>query len=675
MALTKLSLESDITKIPGIGATLSAKLKTLEINTIRDLLYVFPFRYEDLSNEKKIAEVQIGDTVSLTASIWQIGKFKTARGKTIIKAVINDGSNSLDVVWFNQDYLLKVLRQNQIFNFSGKIGFFGYKKVLLNPSFETLKHGQNLIHTKGIVPIYLQKAGLTKKFLRSKIYEILFKFGLEFPDPIPQKILNQENLFSLKKALEKIHFPKNESEAIAARKRFAFEKLLFLHLRNLLKKPAKAQIFAPVLKLNKREFDSYQKSLPFTLTSSQVKAVEEILADLQKGLPMNRLLQGEVGSGKTVVASFAINACLSSGFKAVFMAPTEILAKQHFDTLKKFFNGKYPIGLATSATKKGLKDFQLLVGTHAVLEKNIEIENLGLVIVDEQQRFGVLQRLRLRRKGESPHFLTMSATPIPRTLALTFFGDLEISRLSELPNNRKKIKTYLVPTNKRNDAYNFLRQQIAKGNQVYLICPFIEPSESLETVKSAKTEFEFLKTKVFSKEKLGLLHGRLNSKEKDQILENFRSKKIDLLVSTPVVEVGIDVPNATVIVIEAAERFGLSTLHQLRGRVGRGGKQSYCLIFSEKDDPKTLARLKVLERSSDGFEIAEEDLRLRGAGDIYGSLQHGNFFFKLTEAINLELIQETKEAAEKIIRQNFFNSQLKKLLKSKENFINASFLD
>lgn len=652
----KLTLDSKISSIEGIGSILANKLRSIEIDSIGDLFYYFPFRYDDLTNIKKIIDIEIGEQVSIQASLWQISKFRTPRGKTIIKATINDTSGSLEVIWFNQDYLLSVLKPNQIINFSGKVGLFGKKLTLVNPSYEIHKPDQTPIHTQGLVPIYSESRGLSKKFLRSKIYQLLFQTELDLQDPLPIEIIEKENLLSSRIAFEKIHFPKNLAEAIDARRRFAFEELLILHLANEKNKLKQAQLYAQSLKSQVLNLEAFRKSLPFQLTNSQERAISEILGDIAEKKPMNRLLQGEVGSGKTVVSSFAIKVCLDNGLQAAFMAPTEILAKQHYQTLLNFLGKNYKIGLATGSKKINLDSSQLIVGTQALLNKGLNFSKLALVVIDEQQRFGVSQRLILREKGSSPHFLTMTATPIPRTLALTIFGDLDISRLEELPSERKRIKTYLVAKNKRNDAYNFIKKQIKVGDQAFLICPFIEPSESLDTVKAVTQEFDFLQSNVFKTEKLGLLHGKLPPKQKEAILTEFRGGKIDLLVSTPVVEVGIDIPNATIIVIEAAERFGISSLHQLRGRVGRGSKQSFCLIFTDKEDPKTLERLSLLQKSNDGFFLAEADLKMRGAGDIYGTIQSGHFKLKLSDAINLDLISETRAVAKELIQTGLSTS-------------------
>jgi ATP-dependent DNA helicase RecG len=398
------------------------------------------------------------------------------------------------------------------------------------------------------------------------------------------------------------------------------------------------------------KIENFIIKLPFKLTNAQKRVIEEIFDDLAKSKPMNRLLEGDVGSGKTVVSAIAMYLSYLNGFQSVLMAPTEILAQQHYKTILQLLTPlKIKIGFATGNEKKKIDDFDVMVGTHAVLEKGISFEKLGLVVIDEQQRFGVEQRALIRGKGKNPHLLTMTATPIPRTIALTLYGDLDLSILDEMPVGRKQIKTWLVPPEKRNNAYSWIEKQIVDTkSQVFIVCPFIEESETMQTVKAASKEFENLKNNVFKNLKLGLLHGKMKAKEKEGVLEKFRTGKIDILVATPVVEVGIDIPNATIIVIEASERFGLAQLHQLRGRVGRGDKQSYCLLFTESLNPQTLERLKAMEKHNFGAELAELDLKLRGPGEIYGTMQHGRKMLKIASFSDFDLIQKVKREAEKI---------------------------
>jgi ATP-dependent DNA helicase RecG len=392
------------------------------------------------------------------------------------------------------------------------------------------------------------------------------------------------------------------------------------------------------------------KNLPFTLTTAQEKSLTHIFDDVKKQQPMNRLVEGDVGSGKTIVAAISMYLAFLNGYQSVLMAPTEILAQQHFATISKFLEPfGVKIALQTGSKKNKEETFDILVGTHAVLSNKINFDKLGLVVIDEQQRFGVQQRSVIRAKGKNPHFLTMTATPIPRTIALTMYGDLDLSVLDELPKGRKLIKTWLVPQEKRTSAYQWIEKQIKEtDSQAFIICPFIEESESMTTIKAATKEFEYLTKNVFPNLKLGLLHGKMKAKEKDIVLEQFRNKAFDILIATPVVEVGIDIPNATIIVIEAAERFGLSQLHQLRGRVGRGDKQSYCLLFTESKNPQTIERLKAMEKMHIGSQLAEFDLQLRGAGDMYGTAQHGQTFFKIASFADVDLIEKANQEAEKI---------------------------
>lgn len=667
-----ISLELPVAKLSGVGPTMAARLEKLDIFTIRDLLYYFPFRYEDLSNVKTVSELELGEVASVKAKVWQITKFRTRTGKTIIKAILNDGSSSIDAIWFNQDYLLTVLKPNLDFIFSGKVGVFSHKKTLQNPKYEIQKNDQP-IHTSRLVPIYSETSGVSSKWLRARIFSIFKLAELKIEELLPPSVIQEQNLVTRLDALKNIHFPNNFQEIEKARERFIFEELFILQLRNQLAKSREAGIpKRKTLQIPTQELEIYEASLPFQLTNSQKKAVKEILTDLQSGKPMNRLLQGEVGSGKTIVGSFAILTTFLNGFQSALMAPTEILAQQHYQTLNKFLGKRIKIGLVTSSNKYKGEDFDVLVGTHALLNKDLPFENLDLIVVDEQQRFGVAQRSFLRTKGIAPNFLTMTATPIPRTLALTVYGELEISVIEELPSKRKSIKTYFVPRIKRESAYNFISKEINKGGQAFILCPLIDQSETLTSVKAATSEFATLQKEVFKEFKLGLLHGKLKSKEKEKIIEDFRKGRIQILVTTPVVEVGIDIPTASVIAIEAAERFGLSSLHQLRGRVGRGERQSYCLLFTEKNDEKTLSRLKLMEKSNNGLELAELDLKLRGPGDIFGNLQHGQIDLKLAEQASLELIVNTKKEAEKL-SMNQLTPELLKLIEQQSAESNLGY--
>ncbi len=651
--MLQISLETRVSDLPLVGSVYTKRLENIGIFTVKDLLYYFPFRYEDLSAHKAIVDLNVGDKVTIQARILQITKFRTKTGKTIVKAIVNDGENSIDVTWFNQDYLLTVLKQNQLVNFSGKISLFSGKQVLSNPTYEIIKSNiVTPIHTDRLVPIYSETGGITNKWLRAKIHQIL-SVKPAVSEYLPGEISEKESFVDLEKALNQIHFPDNFEGYEQAKRRLAFDELLFLHLRNLkLASKSSSSSKSLALKTKPTFIGGFEKTLPFVLTASQKESVLAILNDLAQEKPMHRLLQGEVGSGKTVVSAFAIKMCVENGFQAAFLAPTEILARQHYKTLETFLGSSVSIKLVTGSSKPELNDFNVVVGTHALLNQVEHLNKLALVVIDEQQRFGVVQRSILQQRDPQPHLLTMTATPIPRTLALTLYGQMDISHLEELPSGRKLVKTYLVPKVKRSDSYEFIRKEIKDGGQVFVLCPLIEESESLLTVKSAKAEFERLHKDIFPDLKVDLLHGKMKSSEKQAVLEKFRDRQTDILVTTPVVEVGIDIPNASIMVIEAAERFGLASLHQLRGRVGRGNRQSYCLLFTENRSIRVQERLKLLEKYHNGLQLAEMDLERRGPGDIYGILQSGQLNLKLANTADLELIIKSKDWAEKLSKES-----------------------
>ena len=562
------------------------------------------------------------------------------------------------------------LKKGDAVSLAGKVDWFKNRVMLQSPQYEVIYKNGETIHTGRLVPIYNETRGISSKWLRRQISKIL-KEQIQFMNEyIPTSILKKNELIAFAQAIEQIHFPKSLEDAGKSRLRLAFDELFTLQLASLTRRAEwKNKFVGNQFSISKydKDVENFLKKLPFELTNAQKKAVKEIFEDLESKKPMNRLLEGDVGSGKTVVGSIAMFLAFLNGYQSVFMAPTEILAQQHFETISKLLK---PFGVTTSLktgsikykvesikyekekihnTKYIIQNTDILIGTHAVLSKKINFKNLGLVVIDEQQRFGVEQRGVIRRKGKNPHLLTMTATPIPRTIALTLYGDLDLSFLSEMPRGRKIVKTWLVPKEKREDAYKWITKQIAGSiGQVFVICPFIEESETLTTVKAAIKEFERLKKEVFPNLKLGLLHGKLKSKEKDKILSDFKTGKLDILVATPVVEVGIDIPNATIMVIEAADRFGLSQLHQLRGRVGRGDKQSYCLLFTQSQNQMTVQRLKSMEEIYVGAQLAELDLKLRGPGELYGTAQHGVPSLKIASFSDFSLIEKTRKEAELI---------------------------
>ncbi|MEX2007550.1 MAG: ATP-dependent DNA helicase RecG [Candidatus Levyibacteriota bacterium] len=660
----------------------AGRLEKLGIKTPWDFLLHVPSRYEDFSLISKISEIQSGETVTINGTVLEIKNQYTRRWKNLQKAKIKDGSGEMNVLWFNQPYLAKSIKAGDKIALSGKVTSDKNGLAMIAPDYELLTEAEP-IHTGRLVPIYPETRGVSSRWIRRQVRKFLDALPADLKDYLPSEIISQENLPDLKNALLQIHFPKNLESAQRARERLSFDELFLLQLRSKTKREEwKERIKGIPFEIKKfdKELASFYKSLPFDLTNSQKKAIEEILKDLQQEKPMNRLLQGDVGSGKTVVGAVAMYIAFLNDYKSVLMTPTEILAIQHFNTISNLLS---PFGvnieLATSSmhhvssskSKKGkihntkytLHDADVVIGTHSVLFKKIEPEKLGLVIIDEQQRFGVEQRSIIRLKGNNPHFLTMTATPIPRTVALTIYGDLDVSYLADMPHGRKIVKTWLTPEIKREGAYSWIEKEIEKHKtQAFIICPFIEESETMQTIKAAKVEFERLKNEIFKNLKLEVLHGKMKGKEKEKIMHDFKNKKFDILVATPLVEVGIDIPNATIIVIEGAERFGLAQLHQLRGRVGRSDMQSYCLLFTEAKTGNALTRLKGMEAIQNGAELAELDLKLRGPGDIYGTMQHGMPRLKVASFSDFSLIERASMEAEKILPKLSRYPQLEKEL-------------
>ncbi len=673
-----MSLQSPITQGSRSLKMFAGRLEKLGIFTYEDFLFHLPTRYEDYSIISKIGQVQAGETVTIQGKVIDIKNqyLKGRRIKTIQKAIVADETGKIELVWFNQPFLIKSLIEGSAVSVSGKIESSKKGLSISSPIYEIIYENQpNPIHTGRLIPVYPETKGVSSKWLRRQIHNTIDQYEGELDEYLPLDLIEQNNFLDLKTAIKEIHFPVSFDKAEKARIRLSFDELLLVQLAADKRRYAwkeKNTIKPFSVGEYKKELDELIASLPFQLTNSQTKAIGEILRDLAKNKPMNRLLQGDVGSGKTVVAAIAIYLSFLNGYQSVFMAPTEILANQHFETISKLLS---PLGIKVelaTGSNKSIKDkvlsikqnknvekklntlyfpldTDILVGTHAVLSEKVKFKKLGFVVIDEQQRFGVAQRGVIRGKGKNPHLLTMTATPIPRTVALTMYGDLDLSYLHDMPMGRKIIKTWLVPPEKRDPGYEWIKRQIKEtSSQVFIICPFIEESESMQTIKAAKGEFERLQNEVFQNFKLGLLHGRLKSKEKEEVLSKFRKGEFDILVATPVVEVGIDIPNATIIMIEAAERFGLAQLHQLRGRVGRGEKQSYCLLFTDSKQAQNSQRLKGMETLYSGAELAELDLKLRGPGNMYGTAQHGIPKLKAASFSDTDLIKRAKRVADRI---------------------------
>lgn len=628
--MSMIHLDTPVEELFLVGPIMGGKLKKLGITTIEDLLRHVPFRYEDFRIISKIDKLQEGEVATVHGTIDSIKNVYTRNRRTFQEAIVKDQTGTIKVMWFNQPFLLNALKVGSLVSLSGKTKRFGARLSIDSPVYELLKEESSdrvlaTIHTGRLVPVYPETYGVSSKWLRSRIKTALKLVGNQIIDFLPTEIIRRNDLFDEKHAIFQIHFPDSEDTEIKARKRLSFDELFLIQLASQLKKQTqKKEKVKKIFKVDKykKEVEKFIQSLPFTLTNAQKKAILEIQEDLKENTPMNRLLQGEVGSGKTVVATIAIYIAHLNGTESVLMAPTEILANQHYKTLSELL---LPMGIKVSlfTRKEKQETSTVIVGTHAVLQKSLKLKKVGLIIIDEQQRFGVSQRGVLGKKGKNPHLLTMTATPIPRTLALALYGELDVSYINELPKERKIVKTWVVPNEKRQSAYKWITEKLKETkSQAYIICPFIEESESMTTVKAAKSEYEKLKN-VFPSLSLGLLHGKLKTTERNQILEEFKSGKIDVLVATPIVEVGIDVPNATIMLIEAGDRFGLTQLHQLRGRVGRGAKQGYCLLFTENESTNSIERLKIMETNFIGANIAEKDLKRRGPGDMYGLKQHG----------------------------------------------------
>ncbi len=684
-----LKVYSPISEIPKIGPKYQKLLEKLEIFCIEDLLYHFPFRYQDYSIVKKIKELHEEDIVTVKATLGYVQNIYTKNRKRITKAKIIDNTGELDIVWFNQHYIKDSLEVGKSYNVSGKVGLFDKKLCFVSPEMEVtsndfsdlenqLNYKIENIHTGRLVPIYPETYGVSSKWIRGKV-KFLLNSQTDLEEFLPEEILNEKKFEDLNKSLEKVHFPNSLEESKDCKERFEFEEL-FIELLNVEKRKNEwsVKLKSKSFKNFDKEIDKLIKSLPFKLTASQKKSLEEITCDLKKNNPMNRLLEGDVGTGKTILAIISSYLCYLNGLKVLYMAPTEILANQHFETFQKILKDTYvKVQIETGAKKNLVKDdkWDILIGTHALLFIEEEYKDVGLIVIDEQHRFGVEQRGKIvnMSKGENtPHLLTMTATPIPRTLALTLYGDLSMSVLKDFPFEQRKVSTKVIPEKDREKAYQWIKD---RNEPTFIVCPLIDVSESLslENVKAAQEEYEILRNGVFKDMKVGLLHGRMKSKEKEEIINKFKNGEIRVLVSTPVIEVGIDVPDATIIVIESADRYGLASLHQLRGRVGRSEKEGFCFAFMSNNSRNSYKRLKYLEELNSGIDLAEVDLKMRGQGDIFGSMQHGFKKLKIADINNLEMLEDAKLNAQKYFpKLNRYPKLLDKLTQRKGRYITSN---
>ena len=665
------SLRTPLPQVSFVEKNYRKYLEKLGLATVRDFLYYFPSRYDDFSNIKKISELKVNETATIEGKIKSIQNIRTwKRRMTITEALAEDVGGSVRIVWFNQPFILRNIEKGRIYRFSGKLNLDGNGLYLSNPSYETAERTPT--NTGRLVPVYPETRGLTSKWLRWKISQLLKNYLPGIPEIVPNAILKRQNLMGIQDTIKELHFPNSLGKVKLAQKRIAFEEMFLIQLNALHARKDWEESKAVSIKFDERLIKKFVGSLSFKLTDAQRKSSFQILKNLENNFPMNRLLEGDVGSGKTVVAAIAALEAMMAGYQTAILAPTEVLARQHFETFGKVLKGfSQKIGLFTNSEsrtfwkKNTRKNFlgkikrgeiKILIGTHALIQKSVEFNKLALVIIDEQHRFGVNQRAYLQKqaarikdglKNTIPHLLSMTATPIPRTLALAFFGNLDISLLDEMPKGRKKIITEIISPENRKRVYDFIHSEIKSGRQAFFIFPLIEESEKIEG-KAATEEHKNLSEKIFPDLKVGLLHGRMKPKEKEGVMSDFKNKKLNILVSTSVIEVGVDVPNATIMVIEGSERFGLAQLHQFRGRVGRSKHQSYCFLFTDSNSKTTSQRLNALIESEDGFKLAEKDLEIRGPGQFLGTRQSGRPDSAMQYLGDIKLIQQARLEAQSV---------------------------
>lgn len=652
-------LRQPVTTLKGVGPKIGEQLAKLGAQTIGELLYIFPRRYDDYTLMKPINKLQYGEQVTIIGTIWETRARRTRTNQIIVESMINDGTGTVKASWFNQRWLVGQLKAGMQIVISGKVDQFLGRPVFNSPEWERLEIEP--LRTRRIVPVYPLTKGLASTKMREIMRTAVARWAPHVPDPLPETLRQRLKLKNLTEAIAETHFPESQKKLHHGRRRLIFDELFLLQLgMQAARHDWQSQPGIPI-PTDEAALVMFRNQLPYELTNAQKRVIKEIATDMADGTPMNRLLQGDVGAGKTVVAAAALLLAAKAGYQAAMMAPTEILAEQHGQGLSNLLT---PLGLrlalltgSTPAAEKeqiynalAAGEIDILIGTHALIQEGVTFKHLALAVIDEQHRFGVEQRKALRDKGSpreekrNPHLLTMSATPIPRSLALSLYGDLDLSILDEMPPGRQEIKTRWLTTRERERAYAFVRSQIEKGRQAYVIYPLVEESEKVEA-RAAVAEYERLQNEIFPELRVGLIHGRLKSAEKEAVMRAFYQGEIDILVSTSVIEVGVDVPNATVMLIEGANRFGLAQLHQFRGRVGRGEHQSYCLLIADTETAVAEQRLSALETTNDGFVLAEKDLEIRGPGEFFGRRQSGLPELKMASLLDMDMLELAQKEA------------------------------
>ncbi len=684
-----LEMSDDVTLMKGVWQKLLPRLHKLDVNTVGDLVQLFPSRHNDFTSVRTVSQLAPGDNQTAILTVWEARETMLGRQKST-QAVLSDDTGNIRATWFNMPWVARQLKHGVQVVLSGKVNVFRGNLVFEAPEYEILDDRDNLVHTGRLVPVYPSTQGLSQRVLRSLVKRALDATIDRVDEFLPPDLLHRTGLIGLANAMRQIHYPDDWDAEKAAKRRLAFDELFLLQMSVIRRRNDWREENRGIpISVDNGVIESFLGSLPFDLTGAQNRSLQEVLSDLRSDRAMSRLLQGDVGSGKTVVAAAAMLGVVKDGKQAALMAPTEILAEQHFLTICGLLSGagydptggyiqrldvegierKVVVALLLGAHRKRIRDdlrslmsagmIDIVIGTHALIQEGVDIPNLALAVVDEQHRFGVRQRQTLREKGERPHLLAMSATPIPRSLSLTVYGDLDVSVIDEMPPGRQTTRTLFIENQRRDSAYAFIRKEIREGRQAFVVCPLIEESEVIQT-KAAQEEYARLSEKVFPEYSVGLLHGRMSLNEKEEVMDSFKEREIDILVSTPVIEVGIDVPNATVMLIDGAERFGLSQLHQFRGRVGRGEYRGHCLLLSESPGPEALRRLKLLEHISDGFRLAEEDLKLRGPGDYLGTRQSGLPSLRVAQITDHDILFLARREAARLL-------ELDPLLKKEEH--------